>query len=133
VISRQFARRETHATIHAEVRITAEECLIVQRRNIVVARVTRIAGVSDGGDNRVDLEHRTLSAGCVHTTVQSVESRATGICDLLLMVESSGFLVIDPFQGHAGDIGAQDQLRQSARRRARDYAQVILVAVVGAV
>src|SRR6266403_2387974 len=54
VISRQLARRETHATIHTQVRIAAEECLIVQRWNIVVPRVARIARVPDGGDNRVD-------------------------------------------------------------------------------
>ena len=48
------------------------------------------------------------------------------------MVESRGFLVVDPLEGHAGDVGAQDELREPARRRGRDDAQVILVAVVGA-
>ena len=37
------------------------------------------------------------------------------------------------FEGHTGDIGAQDQLRKRTGPRARDDPQVILVAEVGAV
>jgi hypothetical protein len=49
------------------------------------------------------------------------------------MVESGRFLIVDPFEGHTGDIGAQDQLRKRTGSRARDDPQVILVAEVGAV
>jgi hypothetical protein len=49
------------------------------------------------------------------------------------MVESGCFLIVDPFERHAGDIGTQDQLRKGASGRACNDPQVILVAVVGAV
>src|SRR5882724_5700818 len=73
VIPRQLARREAHSAIHAQKRIAAEQRLIVQRWNIVVPGVARITCVSDGGDNRVDLEHRPQSAGSVDTAIELVE------------------------------------------------------------
>ena len=58
--------------------------------------------------------------------------RAARIGDLLLVVEARRFLVVDPLQRHARDVRTQDQLRESARRRCGDDAQVILDAVIGA-
>jgi hypothetical protein len=48
------------------------------------------------------------------------------------VVQSGRFLVVDPLQGHAGNIGSQDELGESARRQSGDYAQIIIIAVVGA-
>ena len=47
------------------------------------------------------------------------------------MVESRRLLVVDPLERHAGDVGAQHQLRQPARRGGRHYAQVVQEAVIG--
>ena len=47
------------------------------------------------------------------------------------MVQSCCFLVVDPLERHARDVGAQHQLRQSARGGHRDDAQIVQEAVVG--
>ena len=95
--------------------------------------VARIARMSNGGNNRVDFEDRAQSTRSIDTPVEFVEGRSTGISNLLLMVESRCFLIVDPFEGHAGDIGAQDQLRERTGSRARDDPQVILASEIGAV
>src|SRR5256885_13895088 len=58
VIARQLARDEALAAVHAQVRVAPEQRLVVQRRHVVVARVARIAGVPDRGDDGVDLQDR---------------------------------------------------------------------------
>src|ERR1700749_572329 len=75
VIPRQFACWKTHATIHAQKRVAPEECLIVQRWNIVVPRVARIARMSNCRNNRVDFEDRAQSTRSVDPTVEFVECR----------------------------------------------------------
>ena len=96
-----------------------------------MARVPRIAGVPDGGDDGVDLEHGAPPGAGIRSAVQLIEQRAAGVSDLLLMVQSRRFLVVDPLERHARDVGAQHQLRQSARGRSRDDAQIVQEAVVG--
>ena len=44
--------------------------------------------------------------------VQSVQQRAAGVGHLLGVIKARRLAVIDPFQRHAGNIGAQDLLRQ---------------------
>jgi hypothetical protein len=39
VIARQLAHRETLRAVQAEVRVAAEQGLVVERRHVVVARV----------------------------------------------------------------------------------------------
>ena len=57
VVARQLRRRKALRAVQAQVAVAAEQRLVVQRRDVVVARVAGIAGVADGGDDRADLEH----------------------------------------------------------------------------
>jgi hypothetical protein len=88
--------------------------------------------MSDCGDNRVDFEDGATSRFSIYSAVQLVQHGAAGIGHLLLVVQSRGFFVVDPLEGHAGHISAQDELGESARRRTGDNAQIIVIAVVGA-
>ena len=94
--------------------------------------VAGISRMSDGGDNRVDFEDRTASGLRVHAPVELVQRRAAGISNLFLVIQSRGFLVVDPLEGHASHIRAKDELGEAARRQSGDYTQVIVVAVIGA-
>jgi hypothetical protein len=50
---------------------------------------------------------------------------------LLLVVQSRGFLVVDPLERHAGDIRAQYQLRQTTGSGHRHDPQIVREAVIG--
>jgi len=130
VIARQLARRKARGAVHAEIRVAAEQRLVVQRRHVIVAGVARIAGVPNGGDDGVDFEHRAPSGARVGAAVQLIEKRTARVSDLLLMVQSCCFLVVDPLERHARDVGAQHQLRQPARGRHRDDVQILREAVI---
>src|SRR5262249_11792805 len=133
VIPRQLARRKAHAAIHAQIRIATEESLVVQRRYIVVPGIAGIPGVPDRRDDGVDFKDGPTSTRGIDAAVQSVERRSAGISHLLLVIQSRGFLVVDPLEGHAGDISTEDELGERPRGGPRDDPQVILMAVVGAV
>jgi len=75
-------------------------------------QVTRIAALPHRGDDRVDLEHRAFTRHGVGAPIQLEDRRAAGVGDLLLVIESRRLAVVDPFERHAGDIGAQHRLVQ---------------------
>src|SRR5690606_27637962 len=84
VLARELPRREALPAVHAEEGVAPEERLVVEGWNVIVARVTRIAGVTVRGHDRVHLQHRPTASACVGAAVEPVEPRAAGVGHLLL-------------------------------------------------
>src|SRR6516164_11588667 len=79
VIARQLARGKSLGAVHAEIGITAEQGLVVQRRHVVVARVAWVTGVTHGRDDGVDFEHRATPGARIGAAVQLIEKRAARV------------------------------------------------------
>ncbi len=131
VVARQLARGEALATIEAEVGVAPEQRLVVQRRHVVVPQVARVAGVSDRRDDRVHLEHGAPASQRVGAAAELEDRRAAGVGHLALVVEARGLLVVDPLEGHAGDVGAQHVVLERNQPGARIDADIVVVPMVG--
>src|SRR5580693_1790819 len=68
------------------------------RRHVIMTGVAGVAGMPDGCDDGIHLEHRAPAGAGVHAAIELIKERATGIRHLLLMVEPGGLAVIDPLE-----------------------------------
>lgn len=112
VIARQITRRKTLAAIEAQVSIAPKQGLIVERRQIIVAQVARIAALAFGGDDGIDLQNGAPPAERIGAAKQPENGRTAGIGHLLLVIESCGLAVVDPLKRHARHVRAQHGLVQ---------------------
>src|SRR5690606_39000083 len=89
-----------------------EQGLVVQGRYVAIAEFGGVRRTADGGDDGIDLDG-TLQAGRGVDAAEDPEERhAAAVGDLAEVVQAHRVPVVDPFQGHARDVGPQDLLRR---------------------
>jgi hypothetical protein len=125
VIAREFPAWKTLGAVHAQIGVAPKQRFVIQGRHIVVARIAGVAGVPKRGDDGVDLDHGAAAIECIVPAVQPVEQRATAVGHLLLMIEPGRLAIVDPFERHAGHIGAQNHLPKAMHGSAYDECRIV--------
>ena len=111
VIAGQVARLEPHCAIEAKVGVALEEGAIVQGWHVPIPDERQALAGAFSRDDRVDVD---LAAAAVKRTVATeyrVQPGTAGIRNLLGMVKTNRFAVVDPLKRHSRYIGPQDLLR----------------------
>jgi hypothetical protein len=107
VVTGEVPLRKTLATVEADVAVPLEECMVVERRGVVTPHLLQCFAGAQGGNDGVDLDD-ALSAGFgVDSTVNTVQYPTALVGDLVEEIEPHRIPIVDPLQGHAGNVGAQ--------------------------
>ena len=110
VVARQHEVGKLQAAIQAQGLVPAEQRLVAERRGIPAGKEVGVGMVSGAGDYCIDFDCALHAGDGIDSAANPVERAAQGIAHLVQRDQPDGFLVTDPFQGHAGNIGSQNLL-----------------------
>lgn len=102
---------EMAPTIEAEMVITLEQRRVVEWRSIFFCpHLDQGMAIAIGGNNGVDLHPAAPLRAGIDPAMESVEHTAAPVCDLIEEMQAHSIPVVDPLQGHARYICAQNLL-----------------------
>ena len=126
MITRQFPGHERGRAIHAEIRIAAEESLVIKRRYIAITPGGAAACLSDRSHDGIDFNHAAHAGGRADAAVNPIQESPAGVSNLLSVVQADGVPVVNPLQWHAGNIRSQDLLRKISDLLAEQHSSITL-------
>ena len=114
VIPGQVPGRKLLRTIHAQIRIPLEQRPVVERRRERIPALAQFR-IALGGNNGVDLHNAAQPRPSVPSATDPINRRTANVGNPRHVVQPHGVTIVDPLQGHACDIGAQNILSNSVR------------------
>ena len=112
MVAGEISRRKALATIQAQIGIATKQRLIIERWQIIVPQIARVPALAHRSDDGIDLEDGPSPRQRVGPAEETEDGGTAGVGHLLLMVQASGFSVIDPLKWHASHVRAQHGLSQ---------------------
>ena len=112
MIARQVAPEEAPAAVHADLRIAAEQRVVVERRRVIVETLVEPCRHALGGHDRIHVHLAAVAGERADTAANPEKGPAAVIGDLARVIEPHGIAVVDPAQGAARHVGAQHPLAQ---------------------
>jgi len=112
VVPRQLTITEDFTTVETHMGITPKQGGIVQRWDITVTKLVQRPVVTQRRDDGIHLDDAALAGFGADPAMHPVQQGATGIGDLVQMIEAHRILIANPFEWHTRDVCPQYLMTQ---------------------